>query len=589
MVYNDIGDRRKALDNYTQALLLHRFVKDKIGEAKTLSNEMLIWQRVNVRFAIFYGKLCVNSFQKIRSINKELDRDDQKNFLKSNEIFYKRLAEMLIEQGRFEEALQILNSFRDQQYFDFGQTKQKLPLPLSLTTREADFVLRYEEAIERARVVGQLFEDLKRKIGNRLPDEQQKAELQKMESDVKIASDEFLGILKRAEIEFNQPPSEKDKVRGIPDSSEMKIALRDLQSQTGRKTIALHTLVGENNFWTLIVTSDGLVSAISAVKDRDLNAKAAEFARKLGESNIQSRLPKFSREEVQKSAKELYEIVFAPVASKLKELGLEPEVLMWSLDGSLRYVPVGALYDGKQYLAERYRNVVFTRASPDRMLAPVSKTWTGSGFYLSEEQTIVDILREKKTFQKLIHARREVETIFGTGKKPGILQGNVSYEQLTQGTLFQALKLNRPLVHIASHFRFAPGDSSLSYLVLADNQKLTLEDLKKAPNDLFQGVELLTLSACETAVQKERESDGREIDGFAELAQRKGAKAILASLWKVDDESTSQLMTKFYQGREKGRLTKIEALQQAQLDLIKSEDYSHPYYWAPFILIGNWK
>ena len=82
---------------------------------------------------------------------------------------------------------------------------------------------------------------------------------------------------------------------------------------------------------------------------------------------------------------------------------------------------------------------------------------------------------------------------------------------------------------------------------------------------------------------------GREIDGFAELAQRKGAKAVMASLWKVDDESTSRLMTQFYQTRQTKKLTKVEALQKAQLSLLKSKDFSHPYYWSPFILIGNWR
>ena len=75
---------------------------------------------------------------------------------------------------------------------------------------------------------------------------------------------------------------------------------------------------------------------------------------------------------MQKTGKELYDIVFAPIATKLKELNLRPDVLMWFLDGALRYLPVTVLYDGNQYLAEQYHNVVFTRANAERMLAPVS-------------------------------------------------------------------------------------------------------------------------------------------------------------------------------------------------------------------------
>ena len=193
-------------------------------------------------------------------------------------------------------------------------------------------------------------------------------------------------------------------------------------------------------------------------------------------------------------------------------------------------------------------------------------------------------------FDKLQYARQEVETTFGTRQKRGFISGSViPDEQFTKDSLLGSLKQHRPLVHIASHFRLEPGDASLSFLLLGDGMTLTLTDIKNEAEDFFGGVELLTLSACETGVQKERESDGREIDSFAELAQRKGTKAVMASLWRVDDESTSRLMMEFYRTRQTKNLTKAEALQKAQLSLLKHSRYSHPYYWAPFILIGNWR
>ncbi|MEO6391903.1 MAG: CHAT domain-containing protein, partial [Pyrinomonadaceae bacterium] len=303
----------------------------------------------------------------------------------------------------------------------------------------------------------------------------------------------------------------------------------------------------------------------------------------------------YSASEVQATAKELYDVIFAPIAARLKELNIKPDVLMWSLDGALRYLPVAALYDGKRYLAERYRNVIFTRANAERLLASVSPVWTGAGFFNSNPFS-VPVRNADEGAMKLVgfdglkNARNEVEAIFGAPPRPGIVTGDtLSDEHFTKESLFQALKQDRPLVHIASHFKFAAGDASSSFLLLGDGSKLTLEDIKNAPDDLFHGVQLLTLSACETGVQKERESDGREIDGFAELAQRKGAQAVLASLWKVDDASTAQLMTQFYRSRESGHLTKAEALQRAQMSLLRSKNFSHPYYWAPFILVGNWR
>ena len=102
----------------------------------------------------------------------------------------------------------------------------------------------------------------------------------------------------------------------------------------------------------------------------------------------------------------------------------------------------------------------------------------------------------------------------------------------------------------------------------------------------FNHIDLITLSACNTAMQ----GNGSEIEGFGALAQKQGAKSVLATLWPVADVSTGILMQKMYQFRaENPKCTKIEALQIAQKYLLDSEEYSHPVFWAPFILIGNWK
>src|SRR5205085_8206955 len=141
-------------------------------------------------------------------------------------------------------------------------------------------------------------------------------------------------------------------------------------------------------------------------------------------------------------------------------------------------------------------------------------------------------------------------------------------------------------------------------------QRLSLAQLKTATN-LFGGVELLTLSACETAVGGTG-ADGKEVEGFAVLAQRQGAKAVIASLWPVADRSTRQLMQHFYQLHNAQPGTpKVESLRQAQLALLRGTaadteastqrglggqlvtartsgaPSAHPYFWAPFILIGN--
>jgi CHAT domain-containing protein len=143
-----------------------------------------------------------------------------------------------------------------------------------------------------------------------------------------------------------------------------------------------------------------------------------------------------------------------------------------------------------------------------------------------------------------------------------------------------------------------------------------LADLRDDQRMDFKGIELLTLSGCQTA-EGSKDSDGREIDGLGITAQRKGAKAVMATLWPVEDASTGLLMATFYRlWVTTPGITKAEALQQAQLALSHgttdttgpsrssaevvspasaskkqgpASQYANPYYWAPFILIGNWK
>ncbi len=174
----------------------------------------------------------------------------------------------------------------------------------------------------------------------------------------------------------------------------------------------------------------------------------------------------------------------------------------------------------------------------------------------------------------------------------GVLAGEIKLDdQFTQQSMRQLLLKRYPVVHIASHFRFQPGNDTKSFLLLGDGGHLSLADLKTSPN-LFGGVQLLTLSACNTGM-----GDGAEVEGFGTLAQRQGAKAVVASLWPVADDSTSLLMQEFYRIRESSAgITKLEALRKAQLSLLrgvagqtKQPDetlYAHPFYWAPFFLLA---
>jgi CHAT domain-containing protein len=211
-------------------------------------------------------------------------------------------------------------------------------------------------------------------------------------------------------------------------------------------------------------------------------------------------------------------------------------------------------------------------------------------------------------FSPLPNVKEEIKAIVKDKEKgyTGLIEGKAFIDKdFTTNVMIKQLRSgNYPNVHISSHFQFNPGDESKNYLLMGDGNIMRLSELRQKRN-LFNGVELLVLSACETGTGG---GDGKEIDGFGEMAQEKGAKSVVATLWPVADKSTMKLMVKFYRILKEGRVSsKIEALRQAQLELaglpdllgkdkqktaeglVQESEFSHPFHWGGFIMIGNWR
>jgi CHAT domain-containing protein len=349
--------------------------------------------------------------------------------------------------------------------------------------------------------------------------------------------------------------------------------------------VAIYTLVTPERYVAILVTPRVQRAYETRIKAEELNQKIFAL-REAVEDPKRDPLP---------AAKELYRILI-PEAMAEDFRQTRAETLMWSLHGPLRYVPVAALHDGKQYLIEKYRTAVFTPASNARLKEAPQAKWRGVAFGVSEAHPGFEAL--PAVFDELHSIVREKPD------EPGVLDGKrVMDAQFTRASLDRELALEYPVVHVASHFQFRPGDETRSFLLLGDGGELTLADLKVA-DTIFAGVDLLTLSACSTGLGDVKNSDGSEVESFGVLAQLKGAKAVIASLWPVADQSTGLLMREMYSARESNAVTKVDALRRAQLRLLngsikaegpeaergvkvsgaakKERDYRHPYYWHPF-------
>jgi CHAT domain-containing protein len=569
--YRGLSQYDRAATFYVQALGISREVKDRRVETDELSGLMGTWQASGQpRLAIFYGKQAVNTVQSIRSDIAGLSQELQQSFLKGNEKAYHTLAELLIAQGRLAEAEQVLALLKEEEYFEYVRRDSgeasSLGRRADFTPEEADYENRYREIGDRLMQIGVERGELLSKPAL-TPEQTQR--LTQLEQDLAVSNQAFEHFLGELTQHFSAKPELNAKV--VDQLREEEGFMEDLR-ELPPGTVAIYTLVGEDKFHAILRTPNAQKAYEYPIKAADLNRKVFEFRGAVADPKADPR----------PLAHELYQILLAPLAEDLRQAGAQ--TLMWSLDGALRYVPIAALYDGKQYLIEQYRVSVITLASNARLKDRPDSVWSAAGFGVTKKHEDSEALPE---------VALELEGVAET------LHGEIRLdEQFTEASMRATLLKHFTVVHIASHFHFLPGDQSKSFLLLGDGAHLSLAELKTLPN-LFSGVQLLTLSACNTGV-----GDGTEVEGFGTLAQRQGAKAVIASLWPVADSSTSRLMQEFYRIRETSPgIPKLEALREAQLELLRgtirpagapgsqpnsNAQYSHPFYWAPFFLMGNW-
>ncbi|NEQ89143.1 MAG: CHAT domain-containing protein, partial [Moorea sp. SIO2I5] len=267
-------------------------------------------------------------------------------------------------------------------------------------------------------------------------------------------------------------------------------------------------------------------------------------------------------------AEQLYQRLIKPIEADLAKANAK--TIIYAPDGKLRYIPLGALYDGEQWLIERLRVNQITAlslTSLDNQPTPQLEVFAAA------------VTKAHKPFPALQYAQPEVESLAETFPNTKLFID----KQFHGDTIYQMNDYS--LVHLATHAVFKKTKQD-SFILFGDGSRVTLTQVEEKWD--LSNVDLVVLSACQTGLGGEL-GDGKEILGFGYLMQNAGADAAIASLWIVDDQGTQVLMNKFYQVLKQGNVTKAEALRQAQIALITKVEYGldHPFYWAPFILIGN--
>ena len=596
---------------------------NRTAQATALGNLMFVEQSQNhPQAAIFFGKRAVELLQSVRGGLTGIEKQLQASFLVSREETYRSLINNLISLDRLAEAQEIAKLLKEQEFASIAGTRGPVSGEIVPYSEAEEEVLMLLEKLAELRKVRAALQAEKDSAGDGFT---KQAELKAIDDKLTMISAAFQMTLKnlaRAE------PSVSDRVKSIFEERNLQTVLSTLKKSHDTDAVAIYVVIGtepetdaagneikdkvRTKFgWTVLVTSTDRKAY--SIDVRGLDASVRRF-RMAVEGDQYDPMPE---------AKNIYNAVFkqASKARTTLETDLdaalassENKTVMWSMDGMLRYVPVAALHDGKRYLVEKYRNVVFTRQSLAQLSLPNVPQWKVLGMGVSDE---------RPGFPALSGAAEELQYIV----RPEMYAGKVLLNnQFTKDDALSAWRDKQyPVVHIASHFKFHPTRPDQSYLLLGDGE-LKIADIQYDDN-LFDGVDLLALSACDTAMV----SNGKESESFAYVAQDLGAKTVLASLWPVSDAGTPELMTRFYTLRlGDPSMSKGEAFHRAQLSLVRGEDvpglkpfpkkkspeskvdraenfgraaqanlplftrddrrpFAHPYYWAPFILIGNWR
>lgn len=280
--------------------------------------------------------------------------------------------------------------------------------------------------------------------------------------------------------------------------------------------------------------------------------------------------------KIRANSQNIYRWLIKPIEPYLQEHS-NIKTLVFVLDGELRNIPMAVLYDEEkeQYLIQKDYALALL---PNSQLFDLSNSQFEKPKILAggigEQQENI----ENHNFSSLnIDELQQIAKIL-----PSKLLIN---SQFTPANLHKQLQSKAfSIVHFVTHGNFS-SDPEDTYL-LAYQQLIKARELNNLLRDdtvNSREIKLLVLSACKTA-----EGDNRAILGLAGLAVRAGANSTLSTLWQINDGSTSQLMVQFYTELKKGGVTKAEALHRAQKALLLQPEYQNPYYWAPYILVGNW-
>ena len=566
------------------------FLYDNLSQTLVLNNQ--------IELAILFLKKGININESIRADIAALPIDLQRTYSQGNKEAYHRLADLLLQRDRVLEAQQVLDLLKVQELEDYLNDVRGSHMTASgveFWQPEQVILNQLTDRQQTAIKLGQELTELRQiSEGDRTPSQQQRIdELVQLEEDLNrqfndfLESEEILALVSQLSVTTQRQTLNPEDIAGLRET------LGDLDA------VLLYPLILEDRLELVITTPNSPpLRRTVEVSREELNRTILEFREVLQTPTRNATVP----------AQKLYRWLIEPLEDDLATADID--TIIYAPDGQLRYIPLAALHDGDRYLIERYAvNNITARSLTDLDAQPASDPKVLAGAFADQGQSYpVQIGQRNIDFRGLPFAGVEVENLVASlANITSFVDDDFSLDAVKS-------RLNEhDIIHFATHAAFVPGVPEDSFILFGNGDKPTLADIK---NWSLHNVDLVVLSACQTGLGGF--GNGEEILGLGYQFQRAGARAAIASLWQVSDGGTQTLMDAFYTALNNGH-TKAEALRRAQLALfhnntsiLKPSDdrgidiewtdsetpldvptqdlegtLSHPYYWAPFILIGN--
>ncbi|MGD1712640.1 CHAT domain-containing protein [Dapis sp. BLCC M172] len=554
IVHRESGKHSESLEFLTHTLILDRQLGNLNGERISLADIGKLLEKNNQpELAIIFYKKSINITEKIRKDLQVLPIEEQRSYVDGTITdIYRALANLLLAEKRAIESQQILDLLKVQEVFEYmgdmkyDDDKSNQVIMLRL---ENIFTEKYTKFLDE--------------IG-KTDNKNQDISLEKL-----VTIHDFIGSEEVTEIRSEI----KKKAKSQRLTPEMLVLLQaQLKEHKKENAAVLYPLILEDRLELILVTAN------SPPIHRTVLVNQKEFDRVLFAFIVglidRREVNDISDSRVIRAGLKLYNWLIEPIENDMKNGRVQ--TIIYAPDGKLRYIPLAALYDGEKWLVERFKVNNITAASIMDLTPRRNRNIRILAGALTEGNYSFAIGNKQFEFESLPFAGVEVEKLASIFPQTKKLLGDDFSKQ------FMELRMaSHSLIHFATHSAFVTGSPEDSFILYGDGE---LASLREVENWNLNGVELVVLSACETGKGKQL-GDGSEILGFGYQMQAAGAAASLATLWRVDDQGTSEFMNDFYTAL-KGGINKVGAIQKAQIAMINSE-YNHPYYWAPFILIGN--